>query len=119
MAAPLGRALAGCALIAFIGISTVRAATDRIFFSGAIVEPTCAGDSAALRSAQYAVAGAPPARLRCGQTATDPGRIYSRQVIQVTAADLDDDRLLAYFATYAGPTDGVAGSVKIIVDTYD
>lgn len=117
MAASLGNRLAGCALIVFIGVSTVRAATGRIVFSGAIVEPTCSSEGMPIGPVAPTLDGSVAARLSCGRTATDPGRSYSRQVTTLTAAELEHDRLLAYFASYARP--GIAGQVEVVVHTYD
>src|SRR6185312_10644799 len=38
-----------------------------------------------------------PLRLACGQTATDPGRPYSRVVLDLDATRVAGDRLLTYF----------------------
>lgn len=119
MAASLGRALAGCALIAFIGVSTVRAATGRIVFSGAVVEPTCPSENVVNRSVPPPLDASVTARLSCGRTATDPGRTYSRKVTRATVESLEHDRLLAYLASYARPVDGGDTTVKVIVNTYD
>jgi hypothetical protein len=119
MAVSAGRALAGCALIAFIGVSAVRAATGRIAFSGAIVEPTCSGESVAIGPVSASFDGSVIARLSCGRTAADPGRVYSRTVTHPTAANLEHDRLLAYFASYAHAAGDGETTVKVVVNTYD
>lgn len=119
MAISLGRVFAGCALIAFIGGSTVRAATGRIAFSGRIVEPTCSGESVAIGPVLSSPDGSVTVRLSCGRTAADPGRIYSRKVTYPTAANLEHDRLLAYFASYANSAGGGETKLKVIVNTYD
>ena len=119
MAISLGRVFAGCALIAFIGVSTVRAATGRIAFSGAIVEPTCSRESVAIGPVLSSPDGSVTARLSCGRTAVDPGRVYSRKVTHPTATNLEHDSLLAYFASYANPSGGGETKVKVIVNTYD
>ncbi len=119
MAASLGRALAGCALVAFIGVSTVRAATGRVLFSGAIVEPTCSTENLPGGSVPPSLAEPVTARLSCGRTATDPGRFYSRKVVRLAATSLEHDRLLAYFASYVRPGDTSRATVEVVVNTYD
>ena len=118
MAAPVGRALAGCALIVFIGATAVQAATGRIAFSGAVVEPTCTSEGGPIEVTTPAFAGSASAHLSCGRTTTDPGRSYSQQITRLAPADLEHDRLLAYFASYAGAGDDGA-NVKVVIKTYD
>lgn len=119
MATSLGSKLAGFALIAAIGISTVQAATGRILFSGAVVEPTCSTHTLSANPASSTFVDSTTTRLSCGRTATDPGRSYSRKVTHVTAADLEHDLLLAYFASYADPGAADHAPVKVIVNIYD
>jgi len=119
MAAPVGRALAGCALIVFIGVTAVQAATGRIAFSGAVVEPTCTSEGEPIKVTTPAFAASASARHSCGRTTTDPGRSYSQQVTRLAPADLAHDRLLAYFASYAGAGDNDGANVKVVINTYD
>lgn len=119
MASRLGTTLAGCALILLIGMSTAQAATGRITFSGAVVEPTCSTEATLGQPEQPAGDASLPGRLSCGRTATDPGRSYSRVVINLADADLVHDRLLGYFASYAHATDDGRTTAKVVVHTYD
>ena len=119
MAASLGSRLAGCALIVFVGVSTVRAATGRMAFSGAVVEPTCSTEGVPVGPAAQPIDSSTSARFACGRTATDSGRSYSREVTHLTAADVEHDRLLAYFASYARPGDAGATVAEVVVHTYD
>ncbi len=119
MAASLGRALAGCALIALIGVSAVRAATGRIAFSGAVVEPTCSSENAVMGSVLPSLDGSVTARLSCGRTATSAGRAYSRKVTHATVESLEHNQLLAYFASYALAAGADKTTVKVVVNTYD
>lgn len=106
------------ASILALAASGAWAQGGRISFSGAVVEPTCAADVAAAGSPSTAVNPA-PTHLSCGATATDPGRSYSRTVIELDAAVAASDRLLGYFASYANTS--VAGGVptKVLVHTYE
>lgn len=119
MATSLGSKLAGFALIAIIGVSTVQAATGRILFSGAVVEPTCSTETLLAGSIPPSFTESATTRLSCGRTATDPGRSYSRKVTSLAAADLTHDPLLAYFASYARTGDAGQVKVKVVVHTYD
>jgi len=115
MVSPSGIWLAGCAMVMLVGMSTARAATGRIVFSGAVVEPTCS--MAELGSVAHVAAGAAAQRLVCGRTATDAGRTYTREVIDLATADRSHNRLLDYFASYARGTG--AAAAKVVVHTYD
>jgi hypothetical protein len=120
MAGPLCIRFSGCALIAmimFASASNARAATGRIMFSGAVVEPTCSTEGIHADTAGM-LPSAAPGRLICGKTPTDPGRSYSRTVVSLDAAIVATDRLLGYFAGYAN-ADGVDGQAKLVVRTYD
>lgn len=108
--APAGRALAGCIWIMFIGVTTAQAATGRIAFSGAVVEPTC---SSAGRPIEVGARGS------CGRTTTAPGRSYAQRVTRVTPAELEHHRLLAYFASYAGAGDDGGAGIEVVTNTYD
>ena len=105
-------------LIAFVCVSTARAATGRVVFSGAVVEPTCSGEGVPVSSVPQSFAGA-ITRRSCGRTVTDPGRSHSREVTRLAVADLEHDRLLAYFASYARLGDGDEATVQVVVNTYD
>ena len=120
MASPLCTKLSGCALIAMIMLAStpnVHAATGRIMFSGAVVEPTCSTEGTHVDAA-LRLSSAASGRLICGKTPTDPGRSYSRTVVSLDAATVATDRLLGYFAGYAN-ADGVDGQAKLVVRTYD
>jgi len=115
MANPFGIWLAGCAMLMLVDMSSARAASGRIVFSGAVVEPTCS--MAESGSVMHGATGAAAQRLVCGRTATDAGRTYTREVIDLATADRSHNRLLDYFASYArGTGDGAA---KVVVHTYD
>lgn len=111
MSGPLGIALAGLAML--VGASSAYAASGRAVFSGAVVEPTCpvAGPDGV---GAYSPA---PQRMSCGSTATDPGRSYSRVVVDLALANRNHDRLLDYFASYAAT--GGEAAARIVVHTYD
>lgn len=114
MRGPLGIALAGLAML--VGVSSAYAAGGRVVFSGAVVEPTC--PAAGLDEVgAYSRAGAAPQRMSCGNTATDPGRPYSRVVVDLATANRNHDRLLDYFAGYA--TTGGEAAAKVVIHTYD
>jgi hypothetical protein len=115
MVSPLGFWSAVCALTVFVGMSTARAASGRIVLSGAVVEPTCAAAELG-----YAEATGPAAqRLACGRTASDAGRSYTREVIDLAAANRHHDRLLDYFASYAPRSDDGNAAARVVVHTYD
>jgi hypothetical protein len=106
---------AGMALAMLAAFSVAKASNGRISFSGAVLEPTCPVAEQQLVVEIPGKAGSVPRRLICGQTATDPGRSYSRVVVDLDAASVADDRLLAYFArNQNGPV-----AAKLIVRTYE
>ena len=122
MASPLCTKLLGCALIAMIMLASTpdaHAATGRIGFSGAVVEPTCSTESVASDAAALAttIDRLAPARSSCGRTASDPGRPYSHTVVSLDASTVASDRLLGYFVGYAN----VEGrpQAELVVRTYD
>lgn len=124
MRSSLGSGMIGgawMALALLAAFSVAEASNGRISFSGAVAEPTCtvaAHQLAASIAAQPADAHA-PTQLVCNRTATDPGRPYSRVVVDLDAARAADDRLLNYMIRRASPS--VAGSApyKLVVRTYD
>jgi hypothetical protein len=119
----LGSSMVGgawMALALLAAFSVAQASSGRISFSGAVVEPTCAvaaGHLATSLAAQPADARS-PARLVCNRTATDPGRSYSRVVIDLDVAHAADDRLLSYMLSRAPAAAGSA-PYKLVVRTYD
>lgn len=122
MARPLGTRISGCVLITLAmlaSMSSANAATGRIVFSGAVVEPTCSTENASdhMASRLQTVDGLVPGRSTCGQTPTDPGRSYSHTVVSLDAATIASDRLLEYFAGYAN-VEGEARA-KLVVRTYE
>ena len=117
MASPLGIWLAGCAMVTLVGVSTARAATGRIVFSGAVVEPTCS--TTELGSVMHDATGSAAQHLACGRTATDAGRTYTREVIDLATANRSHDRLLDYFVSYAPRTADGDAAAKVVVHTYD
>lgn len=94
-----------------LGVSAVHAVSGRISFSGAVVESTCAVDASGLATAASGPVVSAQ-RLSCGQTAAAAGRSYTRSVVNVDAARVTDDRLLAYVAASAQ-------TVRMITHTYE
>lgn len=115
MSRPLGVALAGLAM--FVGASSAWAASGRVVFSGAVVEPTCAIAEAGPIAPE--AVGPAAQHLACGRTATDAGRSYTRQVIDLTTANRGHHRLLDYFVSYAPRGADGAAAAKLVVHTYD
>ncbi|MGB6144587.1 MAG: hypothetical protein WBG33_09870 [Rhodanobacter sp.] len=104
--------------LALLGaFSVAKAASGRISFSGAVVEPTCTVPAHYLAAsiAAPAVDARAPLRLACGQTATDPGRPYSRVVLDLDATRAAGDRLLTYFTR----NQHGATAAKLVVHTYE
>lgn len=93
---------------------------EKISFTGAVVEPTCAADAVQIDSTGpfSSQAGQAPRHLICGQTATDPGQPYSRTVQAIDATRIAHDRLLGYFASYAVGPDGKPVA-NLVTRTYD
>lgn len=110
MSCPLGIALAGLAML--VGASSTYAASGRVMFSGAVAEPTCS--TPILGVVVHTVAVAVTRRLGCGRTAAEAGSTYSREVLDLATAKRYHDRLLDYFASYAG-----SDAAKVVVHTYD
>lgn len=92
------------------------AAGGRIVFTGAVVAPTCAVDTAVL-----ATGGTSPAiaRRSCGGATLDAGASYARQVVAIDVATAADDRLLAYFAANAPRGRDGQPLAQLIVRTYE
>lgn len=86
----------------------------RIVFHGAVVEPTCAVNAAALPTAN-----ANPTRQVCGQTATAIGTRYASRTVTVDAVTAANDRLLAYFANNQLTASADPAPAKLVVRTYD
>ena len=122
MAGLLGTRFSGCALITLAvlaGMSSANAATGRIEFSGAILEPTCSTEHAPADAANRLppTNELAPTRQSCGRTSSDPGRSYARTVVGLDAATIANDRLLDYFAGYANVEGGA--QAKLVVRTYE
>ncbi len=123
MASPRGTGLAACAVVTwatmFASMSGANAATGRIVFSGAVVEPTCSIEEAPVHTANRSLpVGQLASRHRtCGQTPTDSGRSYSPTVVSLDAAAIANDRLLDYFAGYANSASGEQAT--LVVRTYE
>src|SRR6185312_12538166 len=108
--------------LALLGaFSVADAANGRISLSGAVVEPTCTVPAHYLAAsiAAPAVDARSPLRLACGQTATNPGRFYARTVVSIDAATIADDRLLAYFASYANAKAPDEAPARLVIRTYE
>ncbi len=124
MRSPLGSSMVGSAWMALAllaAFSVAEASGGRISFSGAVVEPTCSVPTHDLAASLPGPAAHPssPLRLVCGRTATDPGRPYSRVVLDLDAARGADDRLLNYMIRRASPASTGGTSYKLVVRTYD
>lgn len=94
-----------------LGVPDAHAASGRISFSGAVVESTCTVNASSLAVAAHGPAVAAQ-RLSCGQTAAAASRNYTRSVVNVDAARVTDDRLLAYVAASAQ-------TVRMVTHTYE
>lgn len=122
MASPRGTRFSGCVLVAMIMLasaSSAYAATGRIAFSGAVVEPTCSTEGVASDAATMATTTdrLAPVHSSCGRTASDLGRTYSHTVVTLDATTVASDRLLGYFASYANVEGGP--HAELVVRTYD
>lgn len=96
---------------------SAHATEGRIVFSGAVVEPTCPLDAAAVSAGPAPTA---TARHTCGGRPGDPGRSYTRTVVNLDASLAAGDRLLGYFASYGTvPGDASATRAQLVVRTYD
>lgn len=101
------------ALIALAASSAV-AADGHVSFSGAVVEPTCSVDTAAISTASQAMA------LRsCGQSVSSSGVHYQRSVETLDSVMASSDRLLGYFASYAPLNANGEAGAKLVVRTYE
>lgn len=114
---------AACALVTALmltGVSCAQAATGRISFSGAVVEPTCSTVDVQI-SAKSAARVKPDAtrQLSCGATATNPGRAYSSSVITIDSAMIGNDPLLAHLANYAPAFRSADRSARLVINTYE
>ncbi len=107
---------AGCAMALAMGVTFARADAGSISFSGAVVEPTCAVVASDGTPAPQGATDARPEVRSCGRTAGGDGQTYARSVVQLDAASVAHDRLLNYYAGYAGTT-GRPG-VRLVVRTY-
>jgi type 1 fimbria pilin len=124
MARPLGTRISGCVLIALAMLASMpsaNAATGRIVFSGAVVEPTCSTErvQADATNRLPPINDLAPTRQNCGRTSSDPGRSYARTVVSLDAATIANDRLLDYFAGYANAEAADGERAKLIIRTYD
>lgn len=102
----------GCMVAGLVGAPVAHAASVRISFSGAIVEPTCSTSQAQIQQ----VATGSVTHAACG-TAQDASasRAYQLSVAQLQPGA--PDRLLNYFVGYlqsAGQTD-----VRLVTQVYD
>ncbi len=124
MRSPLGSSMIGgawTALALLAAFSVAEAGNGRISFSGAVVQPTCtvADHQLAVSVAVPVAEAQAPQRLVCGQTATDPGRPYSRVVVDLDAVRAADDRLLNYMIRRSSPAVASSTPYKLVVRTYD
>lgn len=123
MVRPLGTRISGCVLITLAvlaGMPSANAATGRIVFSGAIVEPTC-GVSAERVAAWVAAApgqGQSHPTTCCGSNAA----VAAPQMYTVTVAHLshaEPDRVLRYFSDYVRASQVDAPSPTLVTQTYE
>ena len=124
MKSPLGSGMVGGAWLALAlaaAFSVAEAGNGRISFSGAVVDPTCAvaRNQLAASLVVHAAEAQSSQRLVCGRTSSDPGRTYSRVVVDLDAARAADDRLLNYMIRRASPAVAGSASYKLVVRTYD
>lgn len=114
--------LAGCLVASVFGATAARAATGRIMFSGAVVEPTCSAvDAGAAVMASPRSGGAVVSRrFTCGSagTATDTARSYSLQVVSLDTA-ASGDHLLDYFAGYINAVDQGRAKARLVIQTFE
>ena len=115
--------LAGCALAMLFGASNAKAASGRIMFSGAVVEPTCSVSDARIdaTASPQSNHGSAPRRFACGSTdtAADAGRAYALTEVSLDAVVTAHDRLLDYFAGYLNAA-GISGAeAKLVTQTFE
>ena len=115
--------LAGCALAMIFGASSAKAASGRIVFSGAVVEPTCSVSDARIdaTASPQSSHGSAPRRFACGSadTPADAGRAYALTEVSLDAAVTAHDRLLNYFAGYLNAA-GIGGAeAKLVTQTFE
>jgi hypothetical protein len=122
MAGPFFTVLAGCVLSLAFGIPSARGRGGLLQFSGAVVAPTCASvDVRSLMAAsnqpgqdtvphQFACAGA--------DGVADVARSYVQTVTALDAAAAGGDRVLAYFAGYAGVAGHAAGGALVVTRSF-
>lgn len=120
----VGSGLARCALVTALmvaGIASAQAANGRIAFSGAIVAPTCSTTDiqlpAAIGAGQIDAQGS--RQLSCGQTATDPGRSYTRTVTVLDATMTSNNQLLGHLASYTKAAGASGMPARLVVHTYE
>jgi type 1 fimbria pilin len=99
----------GCAVALALGAPLAHADGGTITFVGAIVAPTCTTVDVEASSPAVSRGG-------CGVAASEAAAhtsVYRQQLITLESA-ATDDRLLAYFAGYAGHDD-----TRLLTRTYD
>jgi hypothetical protein len=114
--------MAGCVLAMILGASNAKAATGRIVFSGAVVEPSCSASTADLDVAASARVGdTAPHRYTCGAPGkpANMNRVYSMAIVSLDAGASAHDRLLKYYAGYIGASAVDGAAVKLVVQTYE
>lgn len=105
-------------LVLALAVSAAWAEGGRIEFHGAVVEPTCSTVGLP-DDLSHTPGGLAPQRFGCGQSAADEGPTYSRDVVDLATANRRRDRLLDYFASYAGVAAGGEAGMKVVIQTYD
>jgi hypothetical protein len=106
----IGKTWMGCMVAVALGVPAVHASTSgTITFVGAIVAPTCSmGDAQAAPGRTTGGCGIGPN----GQPAHTS--LYRQEVVSLESALDSNDRLLNYYAGYAGTSD-----TKLTIRSYD
>ncbi len=123
MARPLGIRISACVLITLAtlaGMPSANAATGRIVFSGAVVEPTCG--ASAERVAAWVAATPVPGQSDQNTCGGSNPAIAASQMYTVTVVHLSDaesDRVLRYFSDYVRASQVNASNPTLITQTYE
>ncbi len=103
------RTCVGCVVALALGVPLAHAEGGTITFVGAIVAPTCGMD--------HAQAGLGRSTGGCGVEPTGQvpyASMYRQDVVSLESALASQDRLLNYYAGYAGTAD-----MQLTIRTYD
>ncbi|WP_158753457.1 hypothetical protein [Dyella sp. S184] len=118
MAISLIVVVASCLCAATSILSTISAASERIVFSGAIVEPTCSVPSVEIN---LLAAAAPSTHAQAWRwVCAQPG--HAAEVYALTAERLSSsvhDRMLKYFDAYVMASGPLAMHPVLLTQTYE